>query len=146
MLSDITIVRLNRGFHEEVTHSFFILKGELNIVRKSQGRSVRFNDIDEDIPSEVENPVKSKWHLELNEYNEDIEISALKDTIAVYFGKVGTNLDSKEKYKQSMLFKNSFLIMNNARQVEAKFEDIDRQSIRASFGNMRPTTRMATVN
>lgn len=103
------------------------------------------NDSRSSIPTE-ENPVKSKFFLELNEYNEDIEITVLKDTIAVYFGKVGTNVDSKEKYKQSMLFKNSFLIMNNARTVEARFEDIDRQSIRASFNNMRPTTRVIPNN
>jgi len=60
----------------------------------------------------------------------------------VYFGKVGTNVDAKEKYKQSMLFKNSFLIMNNAKQVEAKFDDIDRQSFRTSFNNIRTTGRL----
>ena len=96
------------------------------------------------IISVEESPIKGKLYLELNECNEDIEIKVTKDCVLAYFGKLGTNIDTKDKYKQSMLFKNSFLIMNNAQQVEAKFEDIDRQSHRASFNNIRTTTRVNT--
>ena len=133
--------------HEEVTHSFFIIKGELSLSRKRDTRSVKFRKSHEE-PSVNgdENPVKGKWYLELNEYNEDLDITVLKDCVLVYFGKFGTNLDARDKYKQSMMFKNSFLIMNNARQVEAKFEDIDRQSHRASFNNIKTTTRTSTHN
>lgn len=142
-MSDITVERLNKGIREEVTHSFFIVKGEVSLVRKLERRPSQKRDSTSSHSShkEDENPIKQKWHLELNDFNEDIELTATKDTIAVYFGRA-TTVDSKEKYKQSTLFKNSFLIMNKAKQVEANFEDIDRQSVRVSFNNNRPTTRV----
>lgn len=142
MLCDINVVRLAKGLKEEITYSFFIVKGEVNLVRKSNNASPRkhesFGSRDE---QSEETTIKQKSYLEINEFNEDLELTATKDSIIAYFGKV-TNVDSKEKYQQSALFKNSFLIMNNARQVEANFEDIDRKSIRASFNNVRQTTRV----
>lgn len=136
-------MRLNKGIKEEITHSFFIIKGEISVhyFRRSIKAQQQKRDSSNSRDSKPEEePIKQKWHLEINEFNDDIEITAQRDTIMVYFGKVD-NIDAKDKYKQSMLFKSSFLVMGNARQVEANFDDIDRKSVRASFNNMRPTIR-----